>query len=110
MDKRTDKQRIIFHRTPKDDGAVLYRVEEKDNITAIVYHEDDLYWTDKCRGKESISVTDTGNEIIIDFKDSDKRVSVNYSEIEELRILLDFMNTKGTNGSRSSEIYFKEDN
>lgn len=88
MSKDTD---IVFM---SDDGSglvSLYSAEREDTIIRLRYHKDDSYWSDKIRNKVAIEAIVKDEYIEFEtFKGT--KFKLDYSEIEEMAMMLNYLN------------------
>lgn len=76
-----------------------------------IYHlkyGEDSNWVDRIRGTEIMSATDTGNGVNIKSQDNFGKIKLNYAEVYELYILLDYY-FKDMNAAYSEFEFIKEE-
>ncbi len=73
-----------------DGNSSIYTAKlhsEPDNTSVKLFHSGiDSGWSEKCRGKLAGSLLDHGNGVTVKFKD--KKINLDFSELEELRMML----------------------
>lgn len=70
--------------------AEVTRNDPNDHRIKMKYHENGHGWTDLVRGKTAVKLHDDGDGVTIKFRGKKKSVRLDYSQLVELSILLDY--------------------
>lgn len=78
-----------------------------DTEKYVISRSNDTAWSKDCRGEKLYTLKDNGNGVVIKSHDGSK-IELDYSEIDELKTLLDFYEKHSPGIKCDKEFYLKE--
>lgn len=84
MDKYTNDIEYIIKKEALSSGGVYYKL----------YRSNSDHWSSNARGEHVLTIEDTGNGLILGWSEKVKKHTLEYTQAETLRIILNFENTQ----------------
>ena len=72
------------------------KVEQPENRTTCysLYRSENSEWSDHVKNEKILIVEDTGNGLILQWEEKVKKHNLDYSQADELRLILNFINSQ----------------